>query len=381
MSGPGAATLFLAADLHAADGTVALLARGFADAGRAVILATADPAAGELERAGVRVVELDLGGHHFLPFRAAPTRLEALVRSEDVGVVHALGDAAAAPAQRLARRSQRPWVFTPDTASFAGAGSAPPAGVAGNGAADRIVVPSQDLAERLAAEHDVAGAHLRVVPPAVDLACFDPATLSAERRRAVRAGWGVADDRPVVLVPGPVTPVRGQLDLARALKRLGRGDVVAVCAGPHPPGGAYRKQIELFARTAGMADQLVFATADDDRAAASAEAAVVALPAMTTPPAAAPAALEAQAMGTPVIVHALGALPEAVMPGATGWLVEPGDTVGLAEALDLALALPAAVRGRAAPRARAFVAEHFGTERLIAATLDVHRELARVAAW
>lgn len=380
MSDAGHSTLFVAGDLRAADGSVALLARGFAEAGRRVSLATADGAAGALEDAGVNVVAVDLEGHHLLPAWRAATRLEALVRSADVAVVHALGDVAATPAQRLARRTQRPWVFTPDTAGFAGTGSSLPAGVAGKGAADRLVVPSQDLADRLAALSEVASAHLRVVPPAVDLARFDPEAVSAARRRTVRAGWGVAPDRPVVLLPGPVAPTGGHLELLRALKRLGRDDVVAVFAGASPPGAAYRKQVELFARTAGLADQLVVASADHDRPAAFAEAHVVALPAVTTPPAAAPAALEAQAMGTPVIVHALGALPEALMPGATGWLVEPGDTVGLAEALDLALALPAPVRARAAPRARAFVSEQFGTARLVAATLDVHRELVRVTA-
>jgi glycosyltransferase involved in cell wall biosynthesis len=68
------------------------------------------------------------------------------------------------------------------------------------------------------------------------------------------------------------------------------------------------------------------------------------------------------------------------MPAATGWLVDPGDTEGLADALGLALTMPAEVRARTAERARAFVCEHFTPARAAAATLDVYRELAREAA-
>jgi glycosyltransferase involved in cell wall biosynthesis len=125
---------------------------------------------------------------------------------------------------------------------------------------------------------------------------------------------------------------------------------------------------------------MLFAELDDDRPAALAIADVVALPTVDTPPPVAPAALEAQAMGTPVVVHAIGALPEALMPAATGWLVEEGDVDGLAEALRLALAMPEAVRARTAERARAFVAEQFDARRAVAAVRDVYAELAPVTA-
>jgi glycosyltransferase involved in cell wall biosynthesis len=93
-------------------------------------------------------------------------------------------------------------------------------------------------------------------------------------------------------------------------------------------------------------------------------------------------AVEAQAMGCPVIASAIGALPEAVRAEpavgaqqATGWLVKPGDAAALAEAMRQALALPEAARRAMGQRARAFVAANYSVRELQRQTLAVYDRL------
>jgi glycosyltransferase involved in cell wall biosynthesis len=83
----------------------------------------------------------------------------------------------------------------------------------------------------------------------------------------------------------------------------------------------------------------------------------------------------AQAMGKPVIVSNVGALPELVMPAMTGWLVPAGDVAELAWAIERALSLEPEVKDRLAQRARAFVRAGFDLERTAARTLSLYREL------
>ena len=90
---------------------------------------------------------------------------------------------------------------------------------------------------------------------------------------------------------------------------------------------------------------------------------------------------EAQAMGCPVIVPDLGALPETIVAqgqgqtGFTGWLFPPRDIASLASRIGRALALTPAERAAIGVRAREHVAANFTLAQMQEATLAVYDEL------
>lgn len=86
-------------------------------------------------------------------------------------------------------------------------------------------------------------------------------------------------------------------------------------------------------------------------------------------------AMEALASGTPVVAFRSGALEEIVEPGETGFLVEPGDVPGMAEAMQAA--------GRLDPEAcRAAARARFSEEGMVERYLRLYRRLAAPApAW
>lgn len=86
-------------------------------------------------------------------------------------------------------------------------------------------------------------------------------------------------------------------------------------------------------------------------------------------------ALEAAWMGRPVVATRVGGLPEVVVDGETGILVEPGDPEALGRAVGSLLAEPAeAARLGEAGRARAPVA--FSLEHFVEAYDNLYRDLA-----
>jgi glycogen synthase len=87
--------------------------------------------------------------------------------------------------------------------------------------------------------------------------------------------------------------------------------------------------------------------------------------------------LEAMACGTPVVATRVGGIPEVVVDGETGLLVEPGDPAALAAALRRVLDDPTrAARMGEAGRRR--VEASFSWDRIAERTLEVYREAIEV---
>jgi glycosyltransferase involved in cell wall biosynthesis len=245
-------------------------------------------------------------------------------------------------------------------------------------AGDRVIAVSEHVAEHVATTYRVEPERIRVVHPGVDLAEFDPARVRGHRIVALAEKWGLGFGRKAVMLPGRVTRIKGHLLLLRAVARMPRDDFLVVIVGPMDQGGSYLREIEKAVRAAGLGERIRFGGDCADMPAALMLADVVAVPAIG-PEAFGRVAVEAQAMGKPVVVADIGALAETVQPASTGWLVEPGDADELAGALDLALSLADDVKAHLAERARSFVAAEFAVERSCARTAAVYRELVRCA--
>ena len=284
-------------------------------------------------------------------------QIAAVVRSQGIGLVHAHGPLAAA-----AQRGGATLLATVHDATR------PPPQAA------RLVAVSDHVAEVLVERHAVAPERLRVVRRWIDPDEFDPERVRGHRVQALAERWRIEHGPRLVLVAPLHAEDHGHLQLVRALARLGHVDFTVVLLGTIATVSGYGDALVAALRRSGLADRVRFGGEAEDLPAALALADIVVVPA-TLPDGSARIAVAAQAMGRPVIVTNTGALPEAVMPAATGWLVPKGDTDELAHALDLALGMDEAVRARLAARARAFVSEEFGLARQTGRLLDLYREL------
>ena len=86
--------------------------------------------------------------------------------------------------------------------------------------------------------------------------------------------------------------------------------------------------------------------------------------------------LEAYALGRPVIGARIGGIPELIIEGETGLLVEPGNAAALAEALAAVAALSPAARAAMGAAGRDWVGRDFSPDRYRERTLNLYEAIS-----
>lgn len=379
----GRTILQIIPDLNAggAERTTIDIAEGLTQAGARALVATSG---------GRLVGELQAKGGIWVPFPAATKNplsmalnigtLVSLIRDEKVDLVHARSRAPAWVALAACRIAKRGFVTT-----YHGAynGKSAPKilynSVMARG--DVVIANSLFTAELIQKTHRIEPQRLRVIPRGTNFEAFSRDRVGPDRVEKMRRAWLASPDERIVLLAARLTPWKGQKVLIEAAAKLrGRGyrDVIFILAGDPQGREAYTAELDRMIEAAGLGSIVRRVGHVTDMPAALAASSIVTVPS-TEPEAFGRVAVEAQAMGVPVIVSNLGAVPETVLappqvrPEArTGWRVEPDNADALAEALAHALDLGASARESLAARARQHVETNFSLDRMISDTLDCY---------
>lgn len=328
---------------------------------------------------------IQLASETYNPFRihANARKIEHLIASERIDIVHAYGPGAAWSA-RAAAAHMAVWFVTsiPDAPSLKRGPRGFYLGALAKG--DRVIAPSIYAAGAMIRRYHIEPDRVTVVPRAIDTAAFNPSAMTRERITAVRDAWRVAPGERVVLAPGRVAPWNGQHLIPEAARRLiqdGLRGTVFVIAGDDRSQPGYVKSLRQRARELGVETAIRITGHTPDMPAAMAAADVVAVPAIA-PPILGRLVAEAQAMGKPVVTSAVGTLPENVVTPPriaadlrTGWVVKANDAAELARALAFPLALDYTSYQALSARARQFADYMFSPQSAARATRSIYTAL------
>lgn len=186
----------------------------------------------------------------------------------------------------------------------------------------RVVAVSDAVARPL----PVSRSRVTVVHNGVDAPETEPGA-----RAALRASVGVGAEETLVLVASRWNRWKGLDVLLDAWSRLDRDDLhLVVLGGPPPSGTAVDVEGIVAAMPRGSSVSVVGEV--EGAAAWFAASDVVVVPSIAPDPFPL-VAVEAAAHGVAVLASRIGGLPEMVIDGVTGTLVEPGDAAAWAKAL------------------------------------------------
>jgi D-inositol-3-phosphate glycosyltransferase len=240
-----------------------------------------------------------------------------------------------------------------------------------------LIANTHSEARQLIDLYDADSARVEVVHPGVDLEVFAPRPQAAARTRL-----GLPADAVVPLFVGRLQPLKAPDILLKAIALLiarepdlRRRLVVPIVGGPSGSGLEHPEALADLAARLGIADVVRFVppASRDELVDWYAAATLVCVPSYNE--SFGLVAIEAAAVGTPVVAAAVGGLTTVVRDGVTGLLVDGHDPEDYARAVHR-LAADTAYRDELGAAA-ALHARDFAWEQTAERTLDVYRRAAR----
>jgi glycosyltransferase involved in cell wall biosynthesis len=352
-----------------------------------------------------------------------PAQLRDIIKAHDINIVHARSRAPAWSALLAAQQCGTAFVTT-----YHGIYNATGAlkrlynSVMVRG--DAIIANSHFTKDHVVAAHRIDPARIDVIYRGVDLVAFDPNAVSEARKTALAQAWGLGDHgvsspatagevgakrsegatvsantpsgslrspapplageqnvqppspRPRVILPARLTAWKGQMVLIEALALLKERGLTAelVLVGDAQGRDQYVARLKEACARLGLTDDVHFVGHCSDMPAAFALCDVAVTPSIE-PEAFGRTAIEAQAMGLPVIASDLGGARETVAHGATGLLVPPNDPAALADALQQLLTQGSAARDSMSAAGQARARALFSTQSLQRDTLALYHRV------
>lgn len=358
------------------DVTAALVSAGH----RAIVVSNGGPRVIEIQRAGGIHVEMPVHSKNPLKMWINAGRLRRLIRKYNVDVVHARSRAPAWSCFWACEKSRAKFMTTCH-APFNIGGDLKRQYNSSIAKGELVIANSEFVAHYLVREYGLKPEKIRVIPRGIPMEKFDPAMVRPDRMVRMAQSWRIPEVSTVVMLPGRLTRWKGQSVMIEALaileQKFGRKDVYCVLVGDDQGRIDYRLDLEDLIHARHLEDRVRIVGHCDDMAVAYMLADVV-VSASTEPEGFGRVAVEAQAMGRPVIATDIGGSKETVVVGQTGWLVPPNDPDTLAKGIDFVLGLTQDEKNTLGLTAMHHARSYFTKEQMTHATLLVYAELTGV---
>jgi glycosyltransferase involved in cell wall biosynthesis len=230
-----------------------------------------------------------------------------------------------------------------------------------------MIFISQPLIDWALKEEIVTDDKVVKIYSGIELDQFRPVT--EERKNSIRSTWGIGHEDVVVGVVSKLWEGKGHAVLIRAFEELRKEvqDIKLVIVGE----GYLDNELRDLVRMLGLNDSVLFTGFQMDVSEIIATFDVAVLPSFFE--GMGRVLLEAMAMEKPVVASRVGGIPDLVEHGVNGFLVNPGDVLGLSNAIrkivrDKKLADEIAKKGRKR------ITEQFSADAMVKSIEKVYNE-------
>ncbi|RYG58735.1 MAG: glycosyltransferase [Alphaproteobacteria bacterium] len=190
-----------------------------------------------------------------------------------------------------------------------------------------VIANSQFIRGHIIENYHVDPQQIEVAPRGIEPEAWNPALFSENDRTAVRDELRVDKGVPLLLMVGRITRWKGHDLILDALGLMKDVPWVMAFAGSVDKNSEFGMALQAQAERLGIAERIRWLGSRNDVARLLA-ASTLAISGSTRPEAFGRVAIEAMAMGVPVVATGIGGSKETIIDGVTGWLVHPTSESG-----------------------------------------------------
>ena len=341
--------------------------------GRAVVISTGGVLESKLARLGAEHIKLSV--HSKNPFKILSNRrnLKTLLASIRPDIVHIRSRAPAWSGLSVAKKLGIPVVTTihgrfKATSFFKRIYNSIMI------KSDHIIAISHYVENLVRQQFPQAASRMSVIHRGVDIDLFNPQAVSPHRVINMSDKLVIPDDVSVVMLPARPTAWKGMSVLIDAMGYIKDENFILLLVGAGDGSQEFQNELIKKIKRAELMEKARLTPSISDMPAGLMLADVVVMPS-TTPEPFGRVAVEASAMGCPVVAFNHGGAVESIVHGVTGWLAEPVDARSLSEAILIALNLKKRGRQKLALEARNYVEEKFTSDLMCQSTIDIYNKL------
>ena len=329
----------------------------------------------ELEKNKIGHLTLPLKSKNIFTMLSNANKLAQYIKANNINIVHARSRAPAWSAYWAAKKAGAHFVTT-----FHGTYGLGPLGIKKlynrvMTYGERVIAISNHIKNHILKNYPkTEESKIRLIHRCADIEKFSPSAVTQARMINKIKEYNIADDRPVLLLPGRVTRWKGQHLLIEALHLMKNQNYYCIIAGDAQGRQKYLDYLKKLARKYKLDDRIGFFGRYQDVPALMMVSTVV-LSTAIEPEAFGRISIEGQAMGKIVVASNIGGSLDTIQDGVTGKLFESNNPQSLADALDWALSLNKAETKKISDSAIKNVREHFTKQIMCDKTIEVYREV------
>lgn len=352
------------------------MAKAIADAGgTAIVVSGGGAMVAQLQRIGVEHITLPVGSKNPLRWPSIRGKLRLIMTDNNIDLVHVRSRAPAWIAIPAAKVLKIP-VVTTVHGRFKATNMFKKYYNSIMMRADRIIAISDYVSDLIIRQFPKVADKITIIHRGVDVDLFNPKAVNAQRTINAADKLNVDENKKIIMLPARPTLWKGQEVMIAAMAKLTHKDAVLILVGAGAGRDAFQSKLMAVIANYKMQGRVILAPETNDMPAAMMLADVVVMPSLTPEPFGR-VAIEAQAMGRPVVAFDHGGAVESIIAGTTGWLAKPADVDDLATAVDTALSLKPRARQQYSKRARQHVLDDFTTDLMKSKTLTIYRKLLK----